>query len=92
MTTAEILSREILAQLEIIKADIANLRQQGPPDVSRPVYLSVADLEARWQCSYDVALAFMHRRGSGAIKIGKKYLVTLKEVEAYERMKEVRTG
>lgn len=61
-------------------------------DKKQPVYLTTHDLMERWHCCYDQALAFMHRKGSKAIRIGKQIIVDQKEVEAYERMKGVRTG
>ncbi|MCL2526950.1 MAG: hypothetical protein FWE42_00930 [Defluviitaleaceae bacterium] len=54
--------------------------------------LTTHDIMARWQCSYDTALAFMHRRGSGAVKPSKKLLVSEREVIAYENARKVRTG
>ena len=53
------------------------------------IYLTTADLMKRWQCGYDAALAFMHRKGSGAIKPSKRLLVGLREVERYESLKKV---
>jgi len=58
----------------------------------QPIYLTTDDLAARWHCSRQYANAFMHRRGSGAIKIGRRLLVTEKEVEKYEETQGVRTG
>ena len=53
-------------------------------------YLSTADIMDRWQCSYDTALAFMHRKGSGAIRPSKRLLVSENEVISYENSKKVR--
>ena len=59
---------------------------------SQPTYLTTADLMARWKCKYKFANAFMHRKGSGAFKIGRKMLVCEKEVIAYEKSNLVQTG
>jgi len=58
----------------------------------QPNYLNTADLMSRWKCKYQCANAFMHRKGSGAFRIGRKLLVCEKEVQAYERANLVRTG
>jgi len=55
-----------------------------------PTYLTTQDLQNRWHCEYSFALSVMHREGSGAIKIGRKLLITEKEVQAYERENKVR--
>jgi hypothetical protein len=57
-----------------------------------PKYLTLEDLMKRWYCKRAFALNFMHREGSGAIKIGRRLLVTEKEVERYEATQGVRTG
>jgi hypothetical protein len=57
-----------------------------------PNYLTTDDLMERWKCKRAFANAFMHRRGSGAIKIGRRLLVTEREVERYEANCGVRTG
>jgi hypothetical protein len=54
--------------------------------------LTTHDLMERWKCGYNVALAFMYRKGSGAIRIGRKIVVDEKEVIRYEESKRVRTG
>jgi hypothetical protein len=61
-------------------------------DTSNPNYLTTDDLAVRWKCSREFATAFMHRRGSGAIKIGRRLLVTEKEVVQHEATKGVITG
>jgi len=57
---------------------------------SQPTYLGTADLMERWKCQYSFANAFMHRKGSGAIKIGRKLLVDEKEVISHEQQNLVR--
>ena len=57
---------------------------------NNPVYLTVSDLAERWQCGYAKAKAFMHRKGSGAIKIGNRLLVKEKEVINFEETQRVR--
>ena len=88
---------EILSQIKLLREDfdvmraaIQDLHRQGPS--SAKPFLTTHELMERWVCSYDAALAFMHRKGSGAIKPSKKLLVSLKEVERHERMMGVRTG
>jgi len=54
--------------------------------------LTTRDLMERWKCCYDVALAFMHRKGSGAIRIGRRIVVDEKEVIRYEESRKVRAG
>ena len=61
-------------------------------NTNKKIYLTTEDLMERWQCSYNHANAFMHRRGSGAIKPAKRHLISLKEVEAHERTTTVKTG
>jgi hypothetical protein len=53
-------------------------------------YLTTADLAARWHVCTITARNFMRRKGSGAIKISRKFLVTEKEVIAYEATQKVR--
>jgi len=55
-----------------------------------PNYLTTDDLMNRWKCKYTFANEFMHRKGSGAIKIGKRLLVTEAEVLAHEEASKVR--
>ena len=58
----------------------------------QPNYLTTTDLMERWKCKRPFALNFMHRKGSGAIKVARKLLVTEKEVERYEAGCGVKTG
>jgi len=58
----------------------------------QPNYLTTDDLAARWRVSRQYANAFMHRKGSGAIKIGRRLLITEKEVLAHEATQGVKTG
>ena len=60
--------------------------------LKQPNFLTTDDLMERWKCQRAYANAFMHRKGSGAIKIGRRLLVTEKEVLAYEATRGVRTG
>ena len=58
----------------------------------QPNYLTTADLMSRWKCKYSFANAFMHRIGSGAIKIGRKLLVDEQEVIEYEQLNRAKAG
>jgi len=58
----------------------------------QPNYLTTDDLMERWKCKRAFAMNFMHRKGSGAIKIGRRLLVTEREVERHESNCGVRTG
>ena len=60
------------------------------PGTKQTTYLTTEDIQNRWQCSYSAANAFMHRKGSGAIKPSKRLLIPEKEVIAYENMHKVR--
>jgi len=60
--------------------------------VGKPNYLTISDLMERWKCKYTFANAFMHRKNSGAIKIGRKLLITEKEVINYESTCGIATG
>jgi hypothetical protein len=53
-------------------------------DKTITIFLTTDDLMARWKCKYTYANTFMHRKGSGAIRIGKRLLITLSEVEQHE--------
>ncbi|MCL2498936.1 MAG: hypothetical protein FWE90_01210 [Defluviitaleaceae bacterium] len=56
----------------------------------KPTYLNTTAIMERWGCDYGTALAFMHRRGSGAIKPAGRLLINESEVEEYEQAKRVR--
>ena len=77
-----ILAKQFNEELDKAESTMNRLNAYGQKETK---YLSIKDLMQRWHCSYDAALAFMHRKGSGAIKPSKLLLISLKEVEQYER-------
>jgi hypothetical protein len=54
-----------------------------------PNYHTTRDLMERWGCGYKKANAFMHRRGSGAIKPAGRLLISEIEIIVYEQLKRV---
>ena len=82
-----ILTRQYAGLLQEAESVLSRL---NPKEATK--YLSTHDLMERWQCSYNHAIAFMHRKGSGAIKPAKKLLVSEKEVLSYENMSKARAG
>lgn len=80
---------EVVVYTKALEAAVA-LSEKIMPASRKTIFLGINDLMARWQCKYAFANAFMHRKGSGAIKVGKKLLVDEKEVIAYEKLLKVR--
>ena len=82
-------SDEMLPKIcDLYKCTIEDLKSQtvqtGKQSGKQPDFLTPHQLAERWNCCYKTAWEFSHRKGSNAIKLKRKILIPLKDIEKHE--------
>ena len=78
---------EMLSKIaDLYKCTIEDLKSQTVQSRKKPDFLTPHQLAERWNCCYKTAWEFSHRKSSNAVKLKRRLLIPLKEIERYERM------